>query len=114
MSYIDISSLSKAEVLCRLYNGGFNDVNHGPMAGVLQRMLPRMTLERAQALIDDQLAYQRGREKPRIYFDYVDCKALKVDLSGDRLDPWGYDRDCGPGAASRALGLPMVEGDARA
>lgn len=105
---IDISSLSKAEVLVRLYNGGHNDVNHGPVTGILQRMLPPMTLEKAQALIDQQLELQKGREKPRIYFDYVAAKALKVDLSGDKLDPRLYDRDCGPGAASRALGLPDV------
>ena len=105
---IDISGLSKAEVLVRLYNGGHNDVNHGPMAGILQRMMKPLTLDRAQELIDRQLALQEGRERKRIYFDYLDGKALKVDLSGDKLDPRLYDRDCGPGAASRALGLPDV------
>jgi hypothetical protein len=98
---IDISKMSKAEVLMRLYNGGFNDVNHGPLA-VLQRIEEPMTLEEAQALID-------ASDPKYLYFDYVGAKALKVDLTGDTLDPRLYDRDCGRGAAARALGATGVE-----
>lgn len=99
--FIDISKMSKAEALMRLYNGGFNDVNHGPFAGALQRLLPPMTLEEAQAIIAEHGA--------NLYFDYVNAKALKVDLSGDTLDPRWYDRDNGRGAAARALGATGVE-----
>jgi hypothetical protein len=101
-SFIDISGLDKADVLMRLYNGGFNDVNHAPVTGILQRMLPPMLLPEAQALIAERSG------APILYFDYVNGKALKIDLTGDRLDPRLYDRDCGEGAASRALGLPMT------
>ncbi len=103
MAKFDISGLSKAEVLRRLYNGGFNDVNHGA-AGLLQRHMAEMTPDEAQELID--------QSAPHYYFDYVEAKALKVDLSGDVLDSRLYDRDCGIGAAARALRLPPIaEGD---
>ena len=100
-TFIDISKMSKAEVLMRLYNGGFNDVNHGPFAGALQRLVPPMTLEEATAIIEESGS--------NLYFDYVAGKALKVDLSSDTLDPRLYDRDNGRGAAARALGATGVE-----
>lgn len=36
-------------------------------------------------------------------FDYLNGRVLKVDLSGDRFDPWGYDRDNGQGSAQAAV-----------
>jgi len=35
---------------------------------------------------------------------------MKIDLSGDILDPWLYDRDNGEGAALAAL-QPLLNGD---
>ena len=37
------------------------------------------------------------------YFDYLHGRVLKVDLSGDEFDERLYDRDCGKGAAQRAV-----------
>ena len=37
------------------------------------------------------------------YFDYLYGKVLKVDLSSDEFDERLYDRDCGIGAARRAI-----------
>ena len=37
------------------------------------------------------------------YFDYLNGRVMKIDLSEDMLDPWLYDRDNGEGAAARAL-----------
>ena len=36
-------------------------------------------------------------------FDYLHGRVLKVDLSGDEFDERLYDRDCGAGAAQRAV-----------
>lgn len=41
--------------------------------------------------------------KQQTYFDYLKGRVMKVDLSGDAFDPWGYDRDNGEGAAARAV-----------
>ena len=38
-----------------------------------------------------------------LYFDYLYGRVMKIDLAGDELDPWLYDRDNGEGAAERAL-----------
>jgi len=37
------------------------------------------------------------------YFDYLMGRVMKIDLSGDTLEPWLYDRDNGEGAAQKAL-----------
>jgi hypothetical protein len=37
------------------------------------------------------------------YVDYFAGKVIKCDFSGDMLDPRGYDRDLGKGAAERAI-----------
>lgn len=106
---VDISGLTKAEVLRALVNDG---VVLG--MGYLQDIGRPMTLEEAAALIvrgDDHArnfdlakdTYDRGREQGRLYFDYVVGKPIKCEIGGDDLDPWGYDRDNGSGAAKRAI-----------
>lgn len=42
------------------------------------------------------------------YFDYLNGKVLKVDLSTDELDTFLYNRDNGPDAAEKAL-EPLLE-----
>lgn len=91
---IDISKMDKAEVLQKLWNRAINNQNHG-LAFLLQGVQSDMSLETAQSYV---------RSNPRLYFDYVDGRCMKVDLSGDMLNPTSYDRDCGQGAAARALG----------
>ncbi len=89
MSEIDISKMNKAEVLMKLYNAarplGLGHLHYTP---------DDMTIEEAHELLKEQT-----------YFDYLNGRVMKVDLSGDILDTWLYDRDNGPGAAKRALGL---------
>jgi hypothetical protein len=94
MTDINISHLSKAEALRRLWNGALNHVNHGQLMAMVQLMQKPMTLEEAEV----HVACSRD-----LYFDYVQGRCLKVDLSKDTLDPRLYDRDSGPGAAARAL-----------
>ncbi|MCM1215465.1 MAG: hypothetical protein NC548_13210 [Lachnospiraceae bacterium] len=37
------------------------------------------------------------------YIDYFNGRVIKVDFSGDEFNPGLYDRDCGSGAAQRAV-----------
>ncbi len=41
--------------------------------------------------------------KSHTYFDYLAGRVMKIDLSGDELDPRLYDRDLGQGAAERTI-----------
>ena len=87
---IDIKDMNKAEVLAKLYNAS------GPQGmGFLKATSNEMTTDEAQALLDS------GQD----YFDYLKGRVMKIDLHGDELDPWLYDRDNGQGAAAQALGL---------
>lgn len=84
---IDIKELNKAEVLAALYNAskaqGMGWLHYDPSP---------MTVEEAQLELNSHT-----------YFDYHKGRVMKVDLGGDVLDTWGYDRDNGEGAAERAL-----------
>ena len=91
MNDIDISKMNKAEVLAKLF-----DSSKAQGMGFLQNHEEPMTIEEAQAYFD----------AGQTYFDYVRGRVMKVDLSGDVLRPYLYDRDNGEGAAARALGLP--------
>lgn len=84
---IDLTKYDKAEVLAILYN------HSKPQGmGFLQADSNQMTKEEAQKLLD---GYK--------YFDYLKGRIMKVDLSGNELDPALYDRDNGQGAAERAI-----------
>jgi len=95
---IDIAGMSKAEALCRLWNGEPNSTHHGRFTTALQLLQKPMSIEAAERWVSEG----------SLYFDYVEGRALKVDLSGDVLDARLYDRDRSPGAASRALGRPPL------
>lgn len=85
---IDIKGLDKAIVLKVLY-----DYNHiqgfGFLAAVPEGVV---TVEHCRKLL-----------KNITYFDYLYGRVIKVDLSGDSFDEFCYDRDCGNGAAQRAI-----------
>jgi len=85
---IDISGLDKAEVLRALFNAS------RPVGmGFCQPHADEMTAEEARELTSDM----KGR------FDYVRGRVMKVDIRGDLLEPWLYDRDNGKGAAARVI-----------
>lgn len=86
---IDLTGKDKAEVLARLYNAA-DTQGHGALKASL---MPIMSREHAQALLDSG----------QTYFDYVNGRVLKVDLSSDSLNERLYDRDNGFGAAAQAL-----------
>ena len=77
----------KAAVLAALFN------NSKAQGASFMHVTPEsMTEAQAETLLED-----------RTYFDYLKGRVMKTDFSGDTLDPWGYDRDNGAGAAARAV-----------
>jgi hypothetical protein len=89
---INISHISKAEALRRLYNAakpqglGFRHFDPKPMS-----------LEEAEQLL---------RANAGGYFDYLKGRVMKVSVTGTDIEERLYDRDNGPGAALRALHPP--------
>jgi hypothetical protein len=84
---IDLKGKDKADVLAKLYNAS------RPIGlGFLHSTKQDMTRDEAAKLLADTS-----------YFDYLKGRVMKVDLSGDKLDPRLYDRDNGQGAAAAAL-----------
>lgn len=85
---VDIKGLDKARVLKALY-----DHSHIQESGFLQAVPDGVvTVEHCAMLLGSQT-----------YFDYLHGRVLKVELSGDEFDERLYDRDCGEGAAQRAV-----------
>ena len=85
---VDIKGLDKARVLKALY-----DHSHVQGSGFLQAVPDGVvTAEHCEMLLGSQT-----------YFDYLHGRVLKVELSGDEFDERLYDRDCGEGAAQRAV-----------
>ena len=84
---IDISGMNKGKVLAALYNG-----SKVQGLGFFQAVGGDMTEEQANDLLATQTR-----------FDYLHRKVMKVDLSGDHIDPWLYDRDNGEGSAQKAI-----------
>jgi len=85
---VSIKSLNKADVLAALHNAarpqgkGFLVSGSKPM---------------------NRLEAQRILDQGSTYFDYLQGRVMKVDLSTDEFDPWGFDRDNGQGAAQTAI-----------
>jgi hypothetical protein len=99
---LDISSCDRVMVLKLLYDYATAHLlrhNMGLMAfatNLGRTDLPRMSYSVAQELLD---RHKISAER----FDYVEGRALKVDLRGSRLDCRLYDREYGTGSACRAL-----------
>lgn len=84
---MNISKYSKAEVLAALYN------NSKPLGmGIIHYNPKDMTTEEAEELL-----------KKYKYFDYLHGRVMKVNLSGDELETYLYNRDNGEGAAERVI-----------
>ncbi len=99
-SMVSIKGLSKAKVLAALYN------NAKPMGmGFLRAVPGNMTEEQAEKHLKSGDDHERdfGMNTNKLYFDYLNGRCLKVDLSKDEFDPWGYDRDYGKGAAQKVI-----------
>lgn len=92
---ISLGGLDKAEVLAALFNGA-----RAQGKSFLQHEPTPMTAEDARGLL------QSGT-----HFGYIQGRVLKVNLANDTLDPWGYDRDNGEGAAARVIKALEDTGD---
>ena len=95
---ISLKGLNKAAVLAALYN---NSRTIG--MGVFQARSGDMTLETAQELLGGKDSGDYCIPQEKGYFDYLYGRVMKIDLSGDILSTWGYDRDLGEGAVLRVL-----------
>jgi hypothetical protein len=85
---MDISGMNKGKILAALFN---NAKTQG--MGVLNYKADHvMTEEEAQGLL--------GKFQ---YFDYLEGRVLKIDLSGEVLETRLYNRDNGEGAAERII-----------
>jgi len=89
MDSIDTSKYDKADVLRVLY-----DASKPQGMGFLHFEPTPMTRDEADSLL-------KGGSN---YFDYLKGRVMKVQIDDSgKLDPWGYDRDNGEGAAARAI-----------
>ncbi len=85
---MNIAGMRKAAILAALYN---NSKSRG--MGFMHFDPKPMTEAEAQALLDSG----------RTYFDYLKGRVMKVDLSGDELKTYLYNRDNGENAAETVL-----------
>ena len=91
---VDIKGLDKARVLKALY-----DHSHVQGLGRLQSVPAGfVTVEICAKLLETHTS-----------FDYLYGRVIKVELSGDEFDERLYDRDCGDGAAQRAVDSVRAE-----
>ena len=93
---VNIKGLDKADVLMALFNAS-RPLGMGILAEIARGGGP-MTREQANGVIAE--CAERGGST---YFDYLVGRVMKIDISGDEVDPRLYDRDNGQGAAARAL-----------
>lgn len=88
---IDVSYLTNAQLLCALVEGkqtqGLGFINHNRKWGMVE------ALELTKDLVN-------GKSR---FFDYVNGVCVKVEIGGDTIDPWLYDRDRYPGACQAAV-----------
>lgn len=108
---IDISGVDKGALLAECFNGssvsgmGVFQAGRGPKV---------MTYEQGREIIEQALAGNTAddntvmfpglkRRRPDLYFDYLFGRPLKIDLTGDEVDSWGYDRDNGGDGALQRL-----------
>jgi hypothetical protein len=101
MAKVNIAGLDKAELFAALYN------HAKPLGmGMLHYDPTPLTKESAQKLMDagdDSARMFPGLGKTALKFDYVKGRPLKIDLSGDEMETWLYNRDQGDGAAEKIV-----------
>lgn len=89
MSMVDIKGLDKAEVILALWNR-----SHEQGMSFLGVNTTHPTIEDAREWVE---------RNPSLYFDYLNGRVIKCDISGDEFDPRLYNRDCGACAAEAAI-----------
>jgi hypothetical protein len=84
---INLKNLNKAIVLMVLYNNSKSQGN-----SFLGGSGSPMNVEEATERLKSQTS-----------FDYLNGKVMKIELGGDTLETWLYDRDNGDGSALKAI-----------
>ncbi len=93
MNTVNIKDIPKNELLAALYN------NSKPLGmGIIHFDPTPMSLDDAQNMIDD--LKNEGRD---LFFDYIKGRVVKVDITGDEMRTWSYNRDIGEGVAERIV-----------
>lgn len=104
---ISIADLPKADVLAALFNAAEAPRRMGALQ--FQGGPYVMTKEWAAELIDlgNTATPDYGGislpGRPELYFDYLYGRCLKVDLTDDTFDPWGFDRDNGGNGSAQKV-----------
>lgn len=91
---MNISGLDKAVVLAALYNGS----KQQGMGFVDKHGANDITTEQAREYIKERADVVRG-----MYFDYLNGRVMKIDLSYDEMKTAMYNRDNGEGAAEAII-----------
>lgn len=85
---MNIKGMNKAKILASLYN------KSKPLGmGFLHYTPAEMTEDEAKKYLDSG----------QTYFDYLNGRVMKIDLSGDELRTGLYDRDNGDGECERIV-----------
>lgn len=87
---VNIKGLDKTKVLMALWKH-----SHTRLSFLAERPLLSV---KAESMINDL-----KKRNQKLCFDYVNGRVIKCDITGDEFDPRLYDRDCGEGAAQRAI-----------
>lgn len=90
---VSIKGLDKAKVLHALWHG-----SHAQGLSFMGLNPEGFTFEHAKEIIEE-----RQRKHQSLYFDYLEGHVIKCDITKDTFDEFLYDRDCGSGAAQRAI-----------
>lgn len=94
---INIKGIDKARVLYALWHA-----SHTQGMSFLGLPKGNFTIERAREIIKERNKSITNVDY-RLYFDYVDGHVIKCNISGDEFDERLFDRDCGIGAAQKAI-----------
>lgn len=108
---VDISGIDKGVLLARLFNGsyargmGILQAGRGPsvMTDEQGKRLVEATLEGEFAHDNAMMFPTIKRHEPKLYFDYLFGRPLKINIGGDEMDSWGYDRDNGGDGTLQAI-----------
>lgn len=94
---IDVSRIKRAKLLAGLFN---NTKPFDPTKIDHNDLGRNLSVEEARTIIKTRLAMDGKRG---LYFDYLLGRPLKIDLSGDVIDPLLYNRYAGEGTAERVI-----------
>lgn len=108
---VDISGVDKGALLAECYNSssvqgmGVFQAHRGPEVMTHEQGRELVAQALAGNSADDNTRMFPGLKRPKadLYFDYLFGRPLKIDLTNDEVDPWGYDRDNGDGALQRLV-----------